>query len=204
VGNVAPCNRHTVLVSVFMAIRILHDRGAGGEIPGTTVQKFTKVRPAVTFALFESARRMHFAPSAASQNTAVDLVGGRLAGNKGSTGPPQEGTADADTERLRAGLKALVKRSGRSLREIEREHGLGHGTLGNALRGRSDLCVRHLTVLACSLGLTLGDLLTEAYVLATPEAGRPEPHSRLRALIAEVVRAELAVFWERHGIRLES
>lgn len=116
----------------------------------------------------------------------------------------ERSTEDTESERLREGLKALLKRYGRSVREIEREQGLGHGTLSAALRGRSNLCVRHLSIVSQALGLAVPELLIEVYGLASrPEAARPAPHSRLRALVAEVVRDELAAFGERHGIRLD-
>jgi transcriptional regulator with XRE-family HTH domain len=116
-----------------------------------------------------------------------------------------ERSGEAESARLREGLKALLKRYGRSVREIERDQGLGHGTLGAVLRGRSNLCVRHLAIVAQALGLAVPELLTEVYGLAgRPDAAQPAPHSRLRALVAEVVRAELAAFWERHGIGLDA
>ncbi|HWM92899.1 MAG TPA: helix-turn-helix transcriptional regulator [Thermoanaerobaculia bacterium] len=105
-------------------------------------------------------------------------------------------------DRLREEVKALLRRRGRSVRVLERELGLGNGTLSRVFRGRADLRFRHLELIARALGMTLQELLAEAYGLAVPDR-RPRRHSRLRALVAEVVRAELADFWKSHGIRLE-
>lgn len=103
--------------------------------------------------------------------------------------------------RLRNALNARVRRSGRSVRSLELEIGLGHGTLGNMLRGRSELRFHHLERLGRALGCTVPELVAEAYELVPPQPrGR---HDRLRALVEDVVRAELAAFWDRHGIRLE-
>src|SRR5689334_10259348 len=44
-----------------------------------------------------------------------------------------------DLERLREALLAVVERSGRSIRDLEREIGVGHGTLGNMFLGRTEL-----------------------------------------------------------------
>jgi transcriptional regulator with XRE-family HTH domain len=103
------------------------------------------------------------------------------------------GESETGADRLQETVRDLVQRSGRSVREIEREAGLGHGTLAAMLRGHRDLRVRHLELIARALGLTLEELLSRAYGLPSPQARARR--DRLRALIAEAVRAELAAFW---------
>lgn len=105
------------------------------------------------------------------------------------------------TEYLREALRKFVERSGRSVRELERELGLGNGTLRNMLVGRSDLRLRHLDRLARVFDTTIRDLLAEAFRVPLP--GQGGPRSRLREIVAEEVRAELAAFWSRHALRLE-
>lgn len=88
-----------------------------------------------------------------------------------------------------------VRQSGRSLRDIERELDLGHGTLGNIFRGRTELRLRHLTMLARALRFEPGDLLKEAYRTTPPEPPLPPPIpvslEELRGMIVEVLREEL-------------
>jgi transcriptional regulator with XRE-family HTH domain len=106
-----------------------------------------------------------------------------------------------DLDRLRETLRALVEGSGRSIRDLEREIGVGHGTLGNMFRGRTELRLRHLDRLSRALGVTLQELLAEAFAVPLPASRRR--HARLRNLVAEVVREELEDFRARHGIRFE-
>jgi transcriptional regulator with XRE-family HTH domain len=101
-----------------------------------------------------------------------------------------------DLEGLREALKVLVDRSGRSIRDLEREIGVGHGTISNMLRGRTELRLRHLDRLARALNVSLQELLMKAFAIPLPPE-RPR-HERLRNLITEVVRAELEDFWIRH------
>lgn len=84
----------------------------------------------------------------------------------------------------------------RSIRDLEREIGVGHGTISNMLRGRTELRLRHLDRLARALNVSLQELLSKAF--ATPLPPERPRHERLRNLIAEVVRAELEDFWNRH------
>ena len=106
-----------------------------------------------------------------------------------------------DLERLREALRALVEGSGRSIRDLEREIGLGHGTIGNMFHGRTELRLRHLDRLSSALGITLQELLSQAFAVPQPPA-RPR-QARLRSLVAEVVREELEGFWERHAMRCQ-
>lgn len=103
-----------------------------------------------------------------------------------------------ELERLREALRVLVEDSGRSIRDLEREIGVGHGTLSNMFRGRTELRLRHLDRLARALGVTLQELLAQAFAVPLPPAHRRK--ARLRSLVAEVVREELEDFWERHGM----
>jgi transcriptional regulator with XRE-family HTH domain len=101
-----------------------------------------------------------------------------------------------DFEGLREALKVLVEQSGRSIRDLEREIGVGHGTISNMLRGRTELRLRHVDRLARALNVSLQELLVEAF--AVPLAPPPPKRERLRSLLSEVVRAELEDFWSRH------
>jgi transcriptional regulator with XRE-family HTH domain len=86
-----------------------------------------------------------------------------------------------ETERLRALLRARVEASGRSYRDLERQAGLGHGTLSNILGGRTTLCVHHISLLAGMLGFTEAEFFLEA-------GGGLES---FRKLLLDTVRAEL-------------
>lgn len=67
-------------------------------------------------------------------------------------------------EKLLQALKERLARDGRSISEIERLVGFGHGTLANVLRGRSELRLHHLEALGSVLGFTLPEIVAEAYV----------------------------------------
>ena len=101
-----------------------------------------------------------------------------------------------DLEQLREALRTLVERSGRSIRSLEMEIGVGHGTLGNMLRGRTEPRLRHLDHLCRALGVSLQELLAQAFAVPLPEPRLR--HGRLRNLVAEVVRQELEGFRDRH------
>jgi len=49
-----------------------------------------------------------------------------------------------------------------SQREVERELRLGHGTIGNILRGRTTVRIHHLEILGPVLGLTPDQIVREA------------------------------------------
>jgi transcriptional regulator with XRE-family HTH domain len=91
-------------------------------------------------------------------------------------------------ERLLDALKARLRLDGRSISEIERAVGMGHGTLANVMRGRSELRFRHLELLGPLLGFTVAEIVAEAY-------GLTSEHAELRRIVAEAVRAELAAFF---------
>jgi transcriptional regulator with XRE-family HTH domain len=104
-------------------------------------------------------------------------------------------TNDTRNKRLLELVKERVRRSGRSHRELERELDLGHGTLGNILRGRTELRLRHVTMLGKVLGFDPAELLAEVYGQSPPEPSLPSeaPMTRkeLREIVAEAVRAVL-------------
>jgi transcriptional regulator with XRE-family HTH domain len=96
---------------------------------------------------------------------------------------PTVARTDAE-ERLLSALRDRLQLDGRSMRQIEAEIGLGHGTLGNALRGRSELRFHHLERLGAVLRFTVPEIVAEAY-------GETGEKAALRSLLAEVVRREL-------------
>lgn len=87
-------------------------------------------------------------------------------------------------ERLLKSLRERLQLDGRSVRKIEADVGLGHGTLGNVLRGKSELRFHHLERLGAALGFTVPEIVAEAY-------GETNEKAALRSLLAEVVRGEL-------------
>lgn len=95
-------------------------------------------------------------------------------------------------ERLLNALKTRLVQDGRSVRRIEQEVGLGHGTLANVLRGRSELRFHHLERLAPALGFTIPEIVAEAYG-DTPE------RMALRSLVGQAVRKELEVLRKDRG-----
>lgn len=105
------------------------------------------------------------------------------------------GKNDPRSLRLLELVREEVRRSGRSLRDIERELDLGHGTLGNIFRGRTELRLRHVVMLARALHFEPGDLLREAYRTEPPEPPPPPPLpvslEELRGLIVDALREEL-------------
>lgn len=95
-------------------------------------------------------------------------------------------------ERLLKALKERLQADGRSVRGIETELGLGHGTLGHVLRGQSELRFHHLERLGAILGFTVPEIVAEAYEETSDKAA-------LRSLLAEVVRRELDVLRKDSG-----
>jgi len=75
-------------------------------------------------------------------------------------------------ERLRELLSRRIATLERSHRSLERELGWGHGILGNLLRGRTVITLRHVEELAPILGTTPLELLSEAYVGIPSESGQ--------------------------------
>lgn len=102
---------------------------------------------------------------------------------------------DPRSHRLLELIRERIRLAGRSHRELERELNLGHGTLGNIFRGRTELRLRHVAMLGRVLGFEPGDLLNVAYGASPPEPplppGFPVSREELRGLIVEALREEL-------------
>jgi hypothetical protein len=89
---------------------------------------------------------------------------------------------------LVAAVRRHIRQTGKSLRIIESELGWGHGTLGNVLRGRSEIRLHHVESLARVLGLRPIDLLREVYDDSTANmVALNLPEERLSTLIREAV-----------------
>lgn len=95
-------------------------------------------------------------------------------------------------ERLLKVIRKRLELAGRSMRKIEAEVGLGHGTLGHVLRGKSELRFHHLERLGAVLGFTVPEIVAEAYEETSEKAA-------LRSLLAEVVRRELDAILKDRG-----
>ena len=91
-------------------------------------------------------------------------------------------------EKLLEVIRRRLQLDGRSVRQIEADIGLGHGTLGNVLRGKSELRFHHLERLGSLLGFTVPEIVAEAYGLSCERADLPR-------LVAEAVRAELEAWY---------
>jgi hypothetical protein len=107
---------------------------------------------------------------------------------------------DPRSHRLLELVRERVRQSGRSHRDLERELGLGHGTLGNIFRGRTELRLRHVSMLGRVLGFEPGELLNIAYRTSPPEPplppGLPVTREELRGLIVDALKEEL----DRRGV----
>jgi transcriptional regulator with XRE-family HTH domain len=105
------------------------------------------------------------------------------------------GKNDPRSLRLLELVREEVRRSGRSLRDLERELNLGHGTLGNIFRGRTELRLRHVAMLAGVLHFEPSELLQKAYRTEPPEPPPPPPLpvslEELRGLIVDALKEEL-------------
>ncbi len=89
-------------------------------------------------------------------------------------------------------IRERVQQSGRSLRDLERELDLGHGTLGNIFRGRTELRLHHISMLGRVLHFDPAEVLIQAYrPREPPAAGLPVTRDELRDLIVEALREEL-------------
>lgn len=97
---------------------------------------------------------------------------------------------DPEGVRLLELLRERVRLSRRSHRDLERELNLGHGTIGNIFRGRTELRFRHLSMLGNALGFEPVDLLLEIYG-AKPPGPLEITREELRKLVQEAVREEL-------------
>jgi hypothetical protein len=102
---------------------------------------------------------------------------------------------DWDDLRLLELLREKVRLSRRSHRDLERELNLGHGTIGNLFRGRTELRFRHLGMLGRALGFDPVEILLEAYGVYRPAPPAPPgfvvTQEELRALVREALREEL-------------
>ena len=102
---------------------------------------------------------------------------------------------DSESLRLLELLKEKVSLSRRSHRELEREMKLGHGTIGNLFRGKTELRLRHISMLGRALGFDPVELLLEAYGVYRPDPPPPPglvlTREELRAVVREAVREEL-------------
>lgn len=76
---------------------------------------------------------------------------------------PRLSPSTRSTKQLAVSLRRHIRQSGKSLRAIESALGWGHGTLGNILRGRTEIRLHHVEGLARALDLRPIDLLREAY-----------------------------------------
>ena len=102
---------------------------------------------------------------------------------------------DFESVRLLELLREKVILSRRTHRELERELNLGHGTIGNLVRGKTELRLRHLAMLGRALGFDPVELLLEAYGVYRPDppppAGLVLTREELRAVVRDAVREEL-------------
>lgn len=102
---------------------------------------------------------------------------------------------NSESLRLLELLREKVRLSRRSQRELERELNLGHGTIGNLFRGRTELRLRHVAMLGRALGFDPVELLLEAYGVYRPDPPPPPglvlTREELRAVVREALREEL-------------
>src|SRR5947209_4538986 len=78
---------------------------------------------------------------------------------------------EAQVQKLTQILDEAAHRTRRSRRSLERDLGLAHGYLGNLFRGRTELKVYHVLLLAKLLQLDPIDLLRQAL---QEEGGKPD------------------------------
>jgi transcriptional regulator with XRE-family HTH domain len=106
---------------------------------------------------------------------------------------------DSESFRLLELLREKVRLSRRSHRDLERELNLGHGTIGNLFRGKTELRFRHLEMLGRALGFDPVEVLLEAYGVYRPDPPPPPglvlTREELRAVVREAVREELDRRW---------
>jgi transcriptional regulator with XRE-family HTH domain len=91
---------------------------------------------------------------------------------------PRSGGLEA---RVREALRVKIETSRRSMRSLEDEAGLGHGTLSNLLRGNTALRFDHLELLAPPLGVTPAEFLLAVL------SDDPSPDAHLAQAITEAV-----------------
>lgn len=102
---------------------------------------------------------------------------------------------DPESQLLLELLQKRLRSARRSQRELERELNLGHGTIGNILRGRTELRMRHLKMLGKALGFDPVEILMEAFGASRPGLGSVTKEE-LRELISDALREEL----DRRGL----
>ena len=102
---------------------------------------------------------------------------------------------DSESFRLLELLREKVRLSRRSHRDLERELNLGHGTIGNLFRGKTELRFRHLEMLGRALRFDPVEVLLEAYGVYRPDPPPPPglvlTREELRAVVRDAVREEL-------------
>jgi transcriptional regulator with XRE-family HTH domain len=102
---------------------------------------------------------------------------------------------ESESLRLIELLREKVNLSRRSHRELERELNLGHGTIGNLVRGKTELRLRHLSLLGRALGFDPVELLLEAFGVYRPDPPPPPglvlTREELRIVVQDAVREEL-------------
>lgn len=103
---------------------------------------------------------------------------------------------DPDSQLLRELLQKRLRSAKRSQRDLERELNLGHGTIGNILRGRTELRMRHLKMLGETLGFDPMEILMEAFGTRPLPGLAAVTRDELRELISEALREEL----DRRGV----
>lgn len=103
--------------------------------------------------------------------------------------------SEFESRRLLELLREKVMLSRRSHRELERELNLGHGTIGNLVRGKTELRLRHLAMLGRALSFDPVELLLEAYGVYRPDPPPPPglvlTREELREVVRDAVREEL-------------
>ncbi|MFP5289142.1 MAG: hypothetical protein ACLGI9_25625 [Thermoanaerobaculia bacterium] len=103
--------------------------------------------------------------------------------------------SEFESLRLLELLREKVMLSRRSHRELERELKLGHGTIGNLVRGKTELRLRHLAMLGRALDFDPVELLLEAYGVYRPDPPPPPglvlTREELREVVQDAVREEL-------------
>lgn len=102
---------------------------------------------------------------------------------------------DPESLRLLELVREKVQLSRRSHRELERELKLGHGTIGNLVHGKTELRLRHLSMLGRALGFDPVELLLEAFGVYRPDPPPPPglvlTREELRIVVRDAVREEL-------------
>lgn len=102
-----------------------------------------------------------------------------------------------ETRRLAQMLRLLIRISGRPLRDVERELGLGSGMLSKILLGRLRLQVSHVLMITRFLGIDPGDFFRWAY----PYKG--QPHELVQAAQLQMPARDRVIVRDEEAERLE-